>query len=52
MINFLIVALALFAAIKAINTLNRKPKTPAAPPPPAPEVVLLTQIRDELAARH
>jgi large conductance mechanosensitive channel len=51
-INFLIVALALFAAIKAINMLNRKPKTPAAPPPPAPEVVLLTQIRDELAARH
>jgi large conductance mechanosensitive channel len=51
-INFLIVALALFAAIKAINTLNRKPKTPAAPPPPAPEVVLLTQIRDELAARR
>ena len=51
-INFLIVALALFAAIKAINTLNRKPKTPAAPPPTAPEVVLLTQIRDELAARH
>jgi large conductance mechanosensitive channel len=51
-INFLIVALALFAAIKAINTLNRKPKAPAAPPPPAPEVVLLTQIRDELAARH
>src|SRR6516164_5765715 len=52
-INFAIVALALFVAIKAINTLNRKPPpTPAAPPPPAPEVVLLTQIRDELAARR
>jgi large conductance mechanosensitive channel len=53
-INFLIVAVALFAVIKGINTLNRKPKVaaPAAPPPPAPEVVLLTQIRDELAARR
>jgi len=53
-INFLIVAVALFAVIKGINTLNRKPKeaASAAPPPPAPEVVLLTQIRDELAARR
>ena len=53
-INFLIVAVALFAVIKGINTLNRQPKAaaPAAPPPPAPEVVLLTQIRDELAARR
>ena len=54
LINFLIVAAALFAAIKGINMLNRQPKNaaPAAPPPPAPEVVLLTQIRDELAARR
>jgi large conductance mechanosensitive channel len=54
LINFLIVAAALFAAIKGINMLNRQPKSaaPAAPPPPAPEVVLLTQIRDELAARR
>jgi large conductance mechanosensitive channel len=49
-INFIIVAIALFAVIKGINILNRKP--PAAPAPPAPpreEVVLLTQIRDQLA---
>jgi large conductance mechanosensitive channel len=54
LINFLIVAAALFAAIKGINMLNRQPRAaaPAAPPPPAPEVVLLTQIRDELAARR
>ena len=52
LINFLIVAVALFAAIKGINMLNRKPKAPEAPKPPAPEVVLLTQIRDELAARR
>ena len=52
MINFLIVAIALFVVIKAINTLNREPPpAPKAPPPPSPEVVLLTQIRDELAKR-
>ena len=50
--NFLIVAVALFIAIKAINALTRQPPPkPAAPPPPSPEVVLLTQIRDELAKR-
>ena len=50
-INFAIVAVALFVVIKAINTLNRKPAAaaPAAPPPPSEEVVLLTQIRDQLA---
>jgi large conductance mechanosensitive channel len=50
-INFAIVAVALFVVIKAINTLNRKPAPaePAAPPPPSEEVVLLTQIRDQLA---
>ncbi len=52
-INFAIVAVALFVAIKGINTLNRKPAPaePAEPPPPSPEVVLLTQIRDQLATR-
>jgi len=52
-INFLIVAVALFAVIKGINTLNRKPKdaAPAAPPPPSQEVVLLTLIRGQLAKR-
>ena len=53
LINFLIVAVALFAVIKAINTLNKKPPAaPAAPPPPSQEVVLLTQIRDALANRR
>src|SRR5271155_1042259 len=50
-INFLIVAIALFVVIKGINTLNRKSPAPAEPPPPSPEVVLLTQIRDALAKR-
>jgi large conductance mechanosensitive channel len=51
-INFLIVAVALFVVIKGINTLNKKPEAAAAePPPPTPEVELLTQIRDQLASR-
>ena len=52
-INFATVAVALFIVIKGVNTLTRKekPAAPAAPPPASPEVVLLTQIRDELAKR-
>ena len=52
LINFLIVAVALFAAIKGINMLTRQAaKEPPVPAPPTQEVVLLTQIRDELAKR-
>jgi large conductance mechanosensitive channel len=49
-LNFLIVAFALFVAIKGINRL--KSEEPA-PPPSAPtkEVVLLTEIRDALKSR-
>ena len=51
-INFLIVAVALFAAIKAINIMTRKAaKEPPPPAPPTQEVVLLTEIRDQLAKR-
>jgi large conductance mechanosensitive channel len=51
-INFLIVAIALFIVIKGINTLTRQAaKEPPPPAPPTQEVVLLTQIRDELAKR-
>ena len=51
-INFLIVAIALFVAIKAINTLTRRAaKEPPVPAPPTQEVVLLTEIRDQLARR-
>ena len=48
-INFAIVAVALFIVIRGINTLNRKPEKPAEPPQPSQEVVLLTEIRDQLA---
>ena len=51
-INFLIVAIALFIVIKLINTLTRQAaKEPPAPAPPTPEVALLTEIRDQLARR-
>jgi len=49
-IDFVIIAFALFLAIKGINRL-KKPAAPApdAPPPPPPrEEVLLTEIRDLL----
>ena len=52
LIQFLIVAAALFAVVKAINTMKRPaPAAPAVPPPPSEEVALLTQIRDALAKR-
>src|SRR5271166_775830 len=51
-INFAIVAIALFLAIKGINMLTRQAaKEPPPPAPPTQEVVLLTQIRDQLAKR-
>jgi large conductance mechanosensitive channel len=49
-LNFLIVAWALFVAIKGINKLKSE-EPPAAPPAPAKEVELLTEIRDALKAR-
>ncbi len=51
-INFLIVAVALFIVIRGINTLVKQAaKEPPPPAPPTQEVVLLTQIRDQLAER-
>jgi large conductance mechanosensitive channel len=47
--DFLIVAAAIFAAIKAINTLKKKQEaTPATPPAPNKQEVLLEEIRDLL----
>jgi large conductance mechanosensitive channel len=48
-IDFVIIAFAIFLFVKAINSLQRKKEeAPAAPPQ---EVVLLTEIRDELRRR-
>jgi len=49
LINFLIIAFALFLVVKAINKL-KKPEPPPAPVI-APEVQLLTEIRDTLKSR-
>lgn len=50
LIDFLIVAFAIFLLVKGINSLKRKQEE-APPPPPAPELVLLTEIRDALRNR-
>lgn len=47
--DFIIVAFAIFIAVKAINRLKRKEEVaPAAPPEPSNEEKLLTEIRDLL----
>jgi len=52
LIDFTIIAFAIFMAVKAINTLKRKEQeAPTAPPAPTKEEVLLTEIRDLLKAR-
>jgi large conductance mechanosensitive channel len=47
LIDFLIVAFAVFLVIKAINSM-KKTEAPAAAPGPSQEEVLLTEIRDLL----
>jgi large conductance mechanosensitive channel len=50
LVDFLIIAAAIFMALKAINRL-KKPAPAAAPPPPPADVLLLTEIRDLLRQR-
>lgn len=45
--DFLIIAAAIFMAVKGINKLKTPPPPAAAPPPPA-DVALLSEIRDLL----
>jgi large conductance mechanosensitive channel len=48
-VDFTIVAFAIFLMIKAINTLQqKKDDAPAPPPPPSNEETLLAEIRDIL----
>ena len=48
-VNFIIVAFALFIVIRIMNKLKRHEEAkPAEPPKPSAEVVLLTEIRDLL----
>jgi len=52
-VDFLIVAFAIFMLIKTMNTLRKKAEAaPAAPPAPSRESVLLCEIRDILKARN
>jgi len=47
-VDFLIIAFAIFMVIKAMNSLKKEEKAPSSPPPPPKEEVLLTEIRDLL----
>ena len=53
LLDFLIIAFAIFMVIKAMNSLKKKEQeTPAAPAQPSAEEVLLTEIRDLLRNRN
>ena len=48
-VDFLIIAFAIFMVVKAMNNMKKKEEAaPAAPPKPSAEVELLTEIRDSL----
>lgn len=55
-LDFLIIAFAVFCLIKGLNRLHRKkeeaPAEPPAPPAPSPEETLLAEIRDLLKDRR
>ncbi len=51
-INFLIIAFAVFMLVRAVNRMYKKPAAaPAAPAEPPADVKLLTEIRDLLRAQ-
>ncbi len=51
-IDFIIIAFAIFMVIKGLNKMKKKEEEkPAAPPKPSNEEVLLTEIRDVLRSR-
>lgn len=51
-VDFIIIAFAIFMVVKAMNTVMKKEEEkPAEPPKPSKEEVLLTEIRDALKAR-
>ncbi|HSC72115.1 MAG TPA: large-conductance mechanosensitive channel protein MscL [Candidatus Methylomirabilis sp.] len=51
-IEFIIVAFAVFLLVKGVNAARRPPAAAPAPPPaPPPQEVLLTEIRDLLRAQ-
>lgn len=51
-VDFIIIAFAIFMVVKAMNSMKKKEEAaPAAPPAPSKEEVLLTEIRDALRAK-
>ncbi len=51
-VDFVIIAFAIFLVVKAMNSMKKEEvAAPAAPPPPSKEEVLLTEIRDALRSR-
>ncbi|WP_275419407.1 large-conductance mechanosensitive channel protein MscL [Halopseudomonas maritima] len=49
LVDFVIIAAAIFVAVRVMNNLKKKEEAaPAAPPAPSKEEVLLTEIRDLL----
>jgi large conductance mechanosensitive channel len=51
-VNFLIVAFAIFAVIKTMSAAKKKEEAaPAVPPPPSAEEKILTEIRDILSSK-
>jgi large conductance mechanosensitive channel len=53
LVDFTIIAFAIFLAVKAMNNLKKKEEEkPAAPPAPSKEEVLLAEIRDLLKERQ
>jgi large conductance mechanosensitive channel len=52
-IDFVIIAFAIFMVIKAMNTVMKKEdEAPPPPPEPSKEEVLLTEIRDAIRSSH
>lgn len=51
-VDFVIIAFAIFMLVKGMNQMKKKEEAaPAAPPPPSKEENLLTEIRDILKAK-
>jgi large conductance mechanosensitive channel len=48
LINFLVVAMALFLLVRAINKVQAPPPATADAPPPPEDILLLREIRDSL----
>ena len=51
-ITFLLTALCVFLSVKVMNMFRRKQEEKPAPPKPSQEEILLTEIRDLLAAQQ